>query len=121
MQKNVPIVLGVVVLLVVVIVIASMASRRREAGPARPGTTATAPAYTAAVRPTTQKEQVKYQETLGSALAKAQKLYDAKDYQGAFDKTKEILETIDSTSQGAKNLKQMAQIRMIEQRRAGTR
>ncbi len=125
MQKNVPIVLVVVVLLAVVIVVASMAGRRRQAGTTqtgtRSGTTAATPAYTATVRPTTEREQTRYQSTLKSVLAEAQKLYDAKDYKGAFDKTKEILETIDSSSQAAKNLKQMAQIRMIEQRRAGTR
>jgi len=115
MQKNVPIVIVVVVLLVVVIVIASLAGRRKQAG-----TPAAGPTYSATVRPTTSKEQARYQQSITSALAEAQKLYDAKNYQGALDKTQEILDTIDSTSQAAKNLKQMAQIRLIELRRAGT-
>jgi len=123
MQKKVPIVVAVVVLLVVGIAIASMAVRRTRSGTtasgARSGKGVAASAYSATVRPTTAKEQTKYQQTLQSALAEAQKLYDAKDYAGAFDKADGVLKTIDSSSQAAKNLRQMAQLRLIEQRRAG--
>ncbi len=116
MQKNVPIVVVVVVLLVVVIAVASLAGRRRQGGPAVSGTSVS----TTPKRPALTRVQVKQQKVLTAALDEAQKLYDAKDYKGALQKTKEILEKIDATSQLAKNLKQMAQRRMSDQARAGT-
>jgi len=122
MQKKVPIVVAVVVLLVAGIAIASMAARRKQSGMTASGSRSgkgAAPAYSATVRPTTAKEQTKYRQTLQSVLAEAQKLYDAKDYRGAFDKADGVLKTIDSSSQAAKNLRQMAQLRLIDQRRAG--
>ncbi len=115
MRKNVPIVIVGVVLLVGVIVFASRTARRRQGDAGRPGTS-----VSASRRPALAREQAKQQKTLRAAIDEAQKLYDAKDYKGALEKAQEILANIDSTSQMAKNIKQMARRRMIEQRRAGT-
>jgi len=121
MQKNMPIVLVVVALLIVVVAIAAISAKRTGSGAAASGRAAPAPKYTATVRPTTEKEQAQYTNVLQSALAEARKLYDAKDYNGTLAKTREILDNIDNTSQAAKNLRQLAQLRLIEQRQAAAR
>jgi len=127
MQKNLPIIVAVAVALVIVIVVIVSATGRKEQGvssqpvagvvggtstPVNPSTPARP------VPPAPTREQIRQQRTLQSALKEAQRFFDAENYKGAFEKTKEILANIDGTSQAAKNLKQMAQIRMIEQRRA---
>jgi len=115
MQKNLPIIIGIVVLVIVVIVVAAAIGGKKQGTPVQPGTSVGR--TSAPVRPAPTKEQIKQQNALQTALAEAQKLFDAKDYQGALDKTNAILANMDGTSQAAKNLKQMAQIRLIEQRR----
>ncbi|MGE5280021.1 MAG: hypothetical protein ACM3L6_04680 [Deltaproteobacteria bacterium] len=120
MKKNLPVIIAVVVVLVIAgIVIASVAGHKKQGGTAPAAVKAGAKATVAAPKPQPTRQQIKQARTLDAALAEAQKLYDAKDYAGALNKCKDILANIDSTSQLAKNLRQMAQIRLLDQRRAG--
>lgn len=55
-------------------------------------------------------DALKKQRAVAAAMAEAQRAYSNKNYQVAIDKAQAVLKDVDSTSQEAKNLIQVAQL-----------
>jgi uncharacterized protein YxeA len=102
MKKYIPAIVVAVILLVVLGVVVS----RKTVG--------VSPAKTPDAAAAKASADVQKKEKITALMQDAQKAYDTEDYPKSIEKTREILKTVDSASQEAKNLLQISQIRLME-------